>query len=288
MGAEVYVDLYFLINASMDFFCLLITLRLLHLCTSSWRLALGAAMGGIYAVAALLLGLSGVLGFLADCAAAVFLCTVSLSPCGGWKRLLRAATVFVLTSMLLGGTMTALYTVLNRLDLPFEALQGEGISVWLFGILALVSGVLTARGGRFLGLSQKTKSVVVEAVLFGKSVTLHALVDSGNLLRDPISGRSVIIADRKRLSKLLPPILNEAQSATDPRLLSALQRDAKLASRVRLIPTQTAVGEGLLLALFPDSLTVTEGGERRQSDYLIAPSSLGESAHGFDAIISLF
>ena len=289
MGGEVYIDLYFLINMSMDFFCLLITLRLLHRRSSVLRLLIGASLGGGYAVAALLSGVSGAVGFFLDCAAAIVICATVLCVRGArLRRILQAALVFALVSMTLGGIMTALYTALNRMDLPFEGLQGEGISVWVFALLALVSGFATAKGGRLLGISQKTKQVTVEAVILGKAVVLRAMVDSGNLLCDPISGRSVIVADRERLRDVLPPFLLETDSATDSKLLSRLEKDRRLARRVRLIPTKTATGEGVLVALVPDSLTVVEGHERRRGDYLVAVSELGESAVGFDAVIAPF
>ena len=130
----------------------------------------------------------------------------------------------------------------------------------------------------FFGLSRKTKSVTVEAVLMGRSITLRAMVDSGNLLRDPMSGRSVIVADRRTLSKILPNgFPKEGETC----------KDHGLARRLRIIPTQTATGESFLTAVIPDRLTVIENGERRNSDYLIAPADLGGAANGFDALISI-
>lgn len=288
MGTEVYIDLYFLINASMDFLCMLITGRLLHRCMAMWRLLLGAVLGGVYAAFALLLGFSGVLGFLLDCVTAILLAAIVFASRGVriW-RVLQSALVYVLVSMVLGGIMTALYTWLNRMELPFEALQGDNLSVWLFGLLALVAGIATSRGGRFLGLSQKTRSVTVKAVLFGRSVELRAMVDSGNLLRDPVSGRGVIVADRERLRAALPSDLLKEGKEGERAVFSWLDRSSKHASQVRLIPTYTATGSGLLVAVVPDRLTVREGKECYTADYLIAASSLGESAQGFDAVIPL-
>ena len=285
METEVYVDLYFMINASMDFLCMLITARLLHRRIKTARLLTGAVIGGLYAVAALLLGCAGVGGFLLDCMMAVVLSAVVFF--GGETRLLRvlqASLVYILVSMVLGGIMTALYTWLNRLDLPFEVLQGDGISVLIFGLLALTAGLVTSRGGRLFGLSQKTRSVGVDAVLLGKRVRLTAMVDSGNLLHDPVSGRSVIVADRRKLFGVLPPELLAEGRAGENAIFSWMDSSPH-ASRVRLIPTATAMGTGLLVAVLPDLLVIEEGDERYESDYLIAVSSLGAHAEGFDAVI---
>ena len=289
MEQEVYVDLYFLINTSMDLLGLMLSAALLHRKVNRWRAILAASLGGLYAVVSLLLLWDGVIGFLTDCLAALMITAVAFpvsrkSAFG--KRvgnLLGISAVYVLVSMLLGGVMTALYSALNRLELPFAALQGDGLSVWLFALLTLIAGIVTAKGGRFLGLAQKTKRVTVHAVLFGKPITLFAMVDSGNLCRDPISGKSVIVADLEKLSPILPPELRRAcESGNYTGWLSTYQN-----SRVtRPVPTRTANGESLLLAIVPDRLTLDTGKEVYEASYLIAPAPLGESARGFDALIA--
>lgn len=282
---QVYIDLYVLVNFSMDLLCLMIVGSLLHRRVGRLRAILAAILGGLYAAATLLLGLDGVIGFVCDAVMAILLCVIAFYARGERPRTtLKSAAVFVLISMLLGGVMTGLYSLLNRLHLPFEALQGDGLSVWVFALLTAVAGVATARGGAFLGFSKKTSSVTVHAVLFGHSVELRAMVDSGNLLRDPISGKSVIVADAERLESVLPPDLVRACRQGDPVRWLTTYENAK---RARPIPTRTATGQSILLALVPDSLTLTVGSETYPADYLIAPSSLGASAQGFDAVIAM-
>ncbi len=285
MQAEVYADLYFLINTSMNLLSLMLAAALLHLRVKRWRAIAAAAVGGLYAVLALLFGAGGILGFLADLALAFVMCAITFAARNGrFSRLLKCTAVQFLTSVLLGGIMTALYSLLNRLDLPLNALQGDGISVWLFVALSAVAGIITARGGRFLRLSGATKSVTVHAKFFENELTLSALVDSGNLLRDPISGRSVIVVDRQKLLSALPPSLRAALEKEAP---DEWLRDARYTRMIRLIPTKTATGERLLPALTPHALRLSDGKSTYPADYLIAPADLGESACGFDAIIPL-
>lgn len=276
MTREVYIDLYFLVNTGMDFLCLLITSALLHRKPRRWRLLLGAAVGGVYACLILLLGAAGLTGMLLDLGAALVICALAF-----WERrmplarLLRAAAVQIVTSAFLGGVMTLLFSFLNRLELPLEKLEGDGPSVWVFAALALISGVFTLRGGRLLGRANKKSGVTVEATLFGVSVTLRGMVDSGNLLRDPVSGRGVMVVDRRALEGLLP---SEALGEDFP-------TDHRIASRLRVIPVRTASGEGMLRAILPDRLTVGEGTERETVDYLVAVAPLGDRADGFEALL---
>ena len=283
MIADVYIDLYFLINTCMNLLCMMITATLLHRRVSRLRACLGALVGALYAVFALLFFAEGLFGTALDCAVALVMCLIAFSHLPfRISEIFKTTVVLSLTSMLLGGIMTALYSLLNRLHLPFDALQGDGLSVWSFAILSAVAGIATAHGGRFFGISKKTKSVTVNAVIGKKEIQLRALVDSGNLLRDPMSGRYVIVANKALLLHHLPQELKRT-------LENPLSQKSALFSRssicVRLIPAQTASGRTLLPAFLPDRLTVTEGKSTYPADYLIAAAELGDSARGFDAVI---
>ena len=283
MIADVYIDLYFLINLCMNLLCMMITASLLHRRISRWRACLGAILGALYAVFALLFLIEGVLGGILDVAAVALMCLVTFAgkPPRPWD-ILKCTAVLALTSMLLGGIMTALYTLLNRLNLPFDALQGDGLSVWSFAILSAIAGIATANGGHFFGISKKTRSVTITASVGNARLSLRALVDSGNLLRDPISGRYVIVADKALLMRTLPKELCEL--IRNPLSSKKAISDSR-GVRIRLIPTKTAAGHALLPAFLPDCLTVTEGKATYTADYLIAAAELGESARGFDAVI---
>lgn len=287
MEQEVYVDLYFLINAGMDLLCLLISAALLHRPLRRARALLAAALGGAYAVASLLLGFSGPLGFAADCLAALLLCALAFSPFSAPLRrvprlVLRLTAVYVLICTLTGGVMTVLFGLLNRLKLPFDAFEGEGVSVWIFAAVSLAAGLLSAKGGRLLSFLQGRERVTLCAELLGKTVTLCALVDTGNLLRDPVSGKSVIAVEPDALADVLPPTLLRACKSGD---CAAWMSDPASAGLVRPIPAHTATGTGLLPAVTPQSLHVIKGKERLPCDHLLALTALDGVQHGFDAVM---
>jgi len=284
MEQEVYVDLYFLINTCMNLLTLMITASLLHRKVNRWRAWLAAAAGGLWAVVALFFGVIGGWGLILDGAVIFLMCAaVFATKKTTLKTLLKCTLVGVLTSMILGGVMTALYALFNRMQLPLGETEENSSSLLIFALIAALAGLATVQGGRFLGLSKKTEYVTVNAVLFGKEVTLRAMVDTGNHLREPISGRSVIVAERSRILAALPFSLSTAlQNASPDRWLA----DAKYATRIRLIPTNTATGSGMLPAILPDKLTLNNGKETYPADYLIAPAPM-ENTSDFDAVIAM-
>lgn len=283
MQQEVYADLYLLVNACMDLLCVWLTAALLHRRVPRRRAVLAAAFGGSFSLAALLLGADGIGGVLLDLAAGILLAAIAFAHRGERPRAFwRVAAVFLLTSALLGGVMTAIFLLLNRLPFPKEVLTEERVPVWMFALLAGVSAFLTVRGGRMFGFSRKTKAVSMTAVLFGKTVTLRAMVDSANLLRDPVTGKGVILAEETLLRTAIPrglllPVGNPARMR--------LESDPDLARRVCLIPAAGATGTALLTAFRPDSLSLTDDDGTHPCDCLIAPTRLEGRASGFEALL---
>ena len=284
MEIEVYADLLFLINAGMDGLCLLLTGKLLHRRVKAWRGAVGAVLGGAYAVAALLLPDMGQApSLLCDLAVCVAMCGIVFGERRrGWiKGLFSSVGVYFALSMALGGVMTALYHLLNRtgaasLLAGLSEGGGDGLGSWLFLLLVLVGGAVSLWGGRLFRRSRAVRLCTVTVDLDGRSVTLRGIVDSGNLLRDPIGGRAVICAEKKALTELLSLPLMAVMEGMPPQAVSLSPSDAK---RIRVIPADTATGGGILYGFFPDRvmLTAEDGGAAREVDAVVAVTSIPTS-----------
>ncbi len=291
MGGEVYADLLFLVNFSMDLLCFYLCARLLHRPLILWRGVLASALGGVYAVAALFLTVGRAPAFLLDAAVCVALCAVAMASRGErWRSLLKLSALYLLVSMLLGGVMTALYAQLNRIPGVTDRVEEDGMSAWLFFGLALVSSVLTALWGRcFRRATGKTRvTVIVEEG--GRRAELCGIVDSGNLLRDPISGRAVIPAEAEELRTVAPPRL--LRVAAEPRVADAVaaldtEGSEPLARRLRLIPARGATGERLMVGWCPEHIYLrrSDGDGEREISAIVAPVTLGRTRDGIAALV---
>lgn len=284
MEQTVYVDLFFLVNFSMDFLCLYLTAKLLHRTVSSGRMLLGGSVGGLYAVIALFLPCSAVSAFAIDVAVGLLICAMVFVKRHEPSRLGLCFLSFVAISMVLGGFMTALFYLFNRSPLAeLTGIDGDGISIWIFALLAMISGILTLLGGRFWGKQSARRSARVEILLDGKLLSLRALVDSGNLLCEPMTGKPCILVDADALSPILPPELLLAARAKDSRGIGKISRAN--AKRICLIPTKTATGESLLIGVRPDRLRVDCGKGGRAVDAVLAIGSMPLSAAEHDALL---
>ncbi len=283
MQHEVYGDLLFLINFRMDFLCLFLTARILHRRLRPF-LSLGAAiLGGVYSVLSLFLNVGRLAALFFDAAVCALMCGIAFAPRGrNIRQYMSEVGVYLASAAALGGLMTALFNLLGRLNLPVNS-GGDNISAWLFLLLAVISGATALRGTNFLRKLPSRGFADVEIVFFGKHITLHGVTDSGNLLHDPISGRTVIITDMQSTLPLLPPGVRGAVVSGRLEQLEHVPRE--YAGRVRLIPGTTVAGSRLLVALIPDKIILRTRRGESEVPAMFAPASLPRLPDGCAAVI---
>lgn len=219
---ENYVPTVAIINFLFDFLLILGTNRLCGCLPGVKRGMVAAVVGGVYAGGCLLPGF----GFLGS----PFWRIVSLLVMGwiafGWEKSgVRRTAIFSLLCMAMGGA-------------------AAGIDAG--GVWSLVLAAVCVLALSFVGLpifGNGTSYVPVELVYDGKRICLTALRDTGNTLRDPVTGGAVLVigADAaKELTGLTQQQLKDPVAAMTTAQLPGL----------RLIPYKT-VGQsaGMLLAL---------------------------------------
>lgn len=285
MERTVYVDVFFLINFSMDFLCYFLTAKILGRPFRVGRGMLGAALGGVYANLSLLFLTGGFRALLTDFAFCALMCAIFFYRRGEGRTLPLYLVVYTAVSMALGGFMTALFSLLNRSPLGEASAvgEGDGISAWTFALLALISGGITYFGGRFFGKKSSRRWVELEISYGGRTARLHGMTDTGNLLRDPISGRMCVVADLCAMKRVLPSeILRAAKTVSGEDLSRVGTSHGK---NLRVIPVHTATGERMLLAVRPEGLRVNEGKGFHSVDALVALTDLGMHAEEAQALL---
>ncbi|MBO5779358.1 MAG: sigma-E processing peptidase SpoIIGA [Clostridia bacterium] len=275
MKQAVYGDVYLIVNFTMDFLALYLTARASKLPIRPIRLSLAAALGAFYALAALFLPDGNLFSTFTTLAIPCLLILIAFGTKNGWREMLRTLAIFWAISFLLGGAVTAVCYLLAKwaekeilIGGQVETLPAD-LPFWGLLLLALVVGIAA---NLLLRLRKKIPRQV--AIEIGESenalVTLTALVDSGNLLVEPLSGQGVIVVDRSAAT-FLPPELAFLREGGTP----------ALTPRLRLIPYSTASGEGILYGYLPRLVRV--GGKARTA--CVAIATLPDHESGLDAIL---
>ncbi len=283
MQQVVYGDLFFLINFSMDFLCLFLVAKLLSRPMSTLRFTLASAVGGIYSVVSLFLP-GGIFAVLLDLLCCIVICLLAFAARGESRRsLITLTAAYFLSSVLLGGIMTGIFSILNRLSPPFSELEESAdIPPWILLLVGIFSGLTALFGGKFLHKKAQIKTFHLEVQLGGRKATCLAFCDSGNLLCDPLDGKHVILLDNALAPLLLPANLKKQVLFADTNVDSI---PPSLKSRLRIIPLHTANAESILFALKPDKIILKTQKEAHKVDALIGFTELGGALHDCKALI---
>ena len=181
METVLYADVLFLINFSMDYLSLYAVARLLALPTKTVRILTGAALGGIYGVASVLLSLRGIIGMLLAFFVSCGMARIAYGHPDSLRGFLRAVFSVWGIGATIGGGMTLISGFFHGTAAYASYMDYPAV----IAAVVLFVRMLARRGGR--GYAEISFA-------YGENrYTGRALVDSGNLLRDPLSGLPVIL-----------------------------------------------------------------------------------------------
>ena len=282
MEEEIYADVLFIINFSMDFLSLYIVGRLMHFLMEAKRVIFGATVGALYGVLELLIHVSKAQQTAITLGVLCLMCLIAF----GFQSLRTYLSAVALTfgvSMLMGGMMTSAFLKLGNAVSYLEiggtiaTVYGE-LPIWQFAVFALLSALVTWVLGKVFRRKRAQRACLVRMRFDGKERVFTALVDSGNLLEEPVSGTPVIFLKGKAARTLPKHLLSAMKSGVDG--LSIPE-----AGRLRVIPSRTVAGGGILLAAVPERLALRSkrGWETRRA--LVAVDFSEGDFGGFEALV---
>jgi len=231
---QIQGEAYAFMNGWMNYLSLLIACRLIRMPFPFFRGLLAAAAGTAYAFFAAAAG-PAFQGIGALLVMALIMCMIA----GGKKCMALLPMVFA-GGLMLSGLMEF---VMDKGMAPVPALGLSGVC----GLILAwgMEGMIPKGGGKFR----------LQIRYRGKKIRLPAIRDSGNLMRDPVTGLSVIVIP----SRLLPEN-------------GDFLRPGGLKKGQRLLSLRTAAGNRLVVCLHPEEIIIIRGRKKWRVDALIALS----------------
>lgn len=225
----IYLDLVIAFNLAVDFLLLLSTNRLTGYPMNIKRCLLGAVIGGVFSGLCLHPDLQH---FRSWYFSLIALFAISIVSFGWRKSAVRRGALFVLLSMTLGGVAAGL----NRANMIPLILSG--IAIFL---LCTVGGADSVQGSKY---------VKVQLSLRGEQYPLIALSDTGNTLKDPISGSQVLVVNPQIALNLFKLTQNQLRNPIETMQHSHIPG-------LRLIPYRS-IGRpnGMMLGVSTESVVV--------------------------------
>ncbi|MBQ4102752.1 MAG: sigma-E processing peptidase SpoIIGA [Oscillospiraceae bacterium] len=275
----VYADVLFLINFLLDGLLLLAAAATAKLPPpKKIRLFSAACLGGVSSLILLLPRLPGLFLFFLQLALSFLVCFVAMGPLPPVNYFFFSFTYYAL-GLLLGGLCQLTDQFLSPAGLYYHnRVLYLNLNFWQ--LLILVCGIYLAVKGISLlrvGSEKENQRAELSITFRGKQITLPVLLDSGNLLTDPATGRPVAIC---RLQALYPLFSEEEQQLFSDEILSFSPLFAEREIFFRPVPYEAVGGGGMVAVFTPDETILSFcDGKRLAGDWVIGilSSSLGQS-----------
>ncbi len=235
---EIYADILFFVNVISTFILLDLTARLRKVKVKPKRKLAASLAGGITAVFAICFYDAGLLIRLAG------FFVIPASAFG-----IRKAEIIIFSAM--SFVMSAVFTAIDTFFEFKEVYVSNGILYFNIPIvrfilvfsLSYAAIVITVH---YIEKYRSEKYKRLKITVGSRSVTVKALVDSGNLLKEPVSGLPVIVCQWDRVMSLFDNI----------DLVEFCENVAGF--KIRLVPYKTVGGKRIMCAFYADSVSVID------------------------------
>lgn len=238
----IYADVLFFINTAANYLILSATEKICDISPAFPAKLAAASLGGIYSVLATVPNLSFLTLAPVKLSAAVIMLLIVFHRKSGF---LRISLVFFAVSAAFGGLVYA------------AGLNGTPISPGTVIAVLLIAWFTVSIVFRRTGKAGGASTASVSVTCFGKTEVFTALVDTGNNLKDPVSGIGAAVFSQDKIMPLFPSELKKLISGKSPADAILSLSGTNYAGKFRLLPyTAVGVSGGMLLAVCPDDIAV--------------------------------
>ncbi|MDR1734057.1 MAG: sigma-E processing peptidase SpoIIGA [Oscillospiraceae bacterium] len=284
MTELVYADILVAENIILTYLLLLGASAIASVRAKRWRVVLSSFAGGASSLLALLptppLALS-----LLERAGLLFLLVFAAWGWGNWKRFLRVCGAFLAVTIVFGGLMFVLEMTLK----PESMFYGNGIVYFDLDMLTLILFALigygAARGIAALVHRRNPGAHKAQATIyiFGQSITLDAIYDSGNSLTDGFTGTPVMVVAYCAVESFLPENLRGFFQGSLS--IADLPANQPWSVRLRQVPYHAVGKDGLLPAFRADKVVARMNGKDTQTLQAICAVTMDELPETYGAIL---
>ena len=211
----IYIDIIIVENLIMNYIILYATGTISKIKISYLRIFCSSLIGAIYAVTEYTFKLNIYSNIIIKTILSVIIIYVAFNP-QNIKKMCKQLIIFYVTTFTFGGIATYLIYVLK----PQNIIIKNGMYVGTYVLKVIFIGAIIGTIILFIAFKQVKSKITkkdmickIKIKINGKEKTLDAMVDTGNMLKEPITGTPVAVVERTSLYDLLPKeILNNTES----------------------------------------------------------------------------
>lgn len=266
----VYLDVVFLENIVLNYIIILSTAIISKSKINTKRIICSSAIGGIFSILNYIINFNFISSIFLKIILSILMMQIAFNI-KSMKKILKLIIFFYLVSFTFGGIAFMLLFFISPNNIVINnnhfvgtyplkmAVLAGGIG---FIVISLTTGIIKDR------LSKKAMICDLEIFYDGKNKKIKTMLDTGNLLKEPISGADVIIVEKGSLQDI---VSKEILSNISKILKGEWIEDAEVHSyKFKLIPFSSLGNDnGLLIGFKPDYVKIYSEEEVMRDDVLI-------------------
>ena len=271
----IYLDVVLIENLCMNYIILFATGYLLKTKMNHLRLILSSLLGGLYSIVAYMQVLEIYSSFVCKIILSIVMVYLAYNS-KNIKQLFKELLFFYLISFVFGGCAFALLYFIK----PQEIIMRNGTYVGTYPLKVAILGglvgfIVISIGFHIVKIKISKKDIYNEiTILFNsKNVNCIALLDTGNMLKDPITGMPVIVVEKELVSNILPfNILDNLNNIIGGDVPKEIYEDDNLEyiKKFRVIPFKSlGKTNGMLLGFKADKVIINEEQNEKQINDVI-------------------
>lgn len=264
----IYIDVVLIENLIMNIIILLATGLILKEKIKIIRLLLASLLGAIYSVVSYMSILAVYSSMILKIILSIVIVYIAFYP-QSIKKMWKNILIFYLTSFVFGGATFALIYIVK----PQEILMKNGLFLGTYPLKTIILGsivafiiIITAFTVVKSKITKKDMFCEVEIQLNGKKIETIAMIDTGNLLKEPITNTPVIVLEHTLLYDCIPKeILNHLDELLGGEFNNIPEGiKEKYITKLKFIPfSSLGKQNGMLLGIRADSVKI-KGAEKEE------------------------
>ena len=271
-----YIDIYFLLNFIVDLVSLYFAAVFSGIKASNKRLLLSAA---ICAASPCIIILSPFIAL--DIAVAIISLVVAIILCGK-KITPRRRAVFVVSFLIFLSLVSSIVSLVwNLLEEAFSdyIIENDIINrkMLFFALITLLTIGVFKMLISLMGTGKIKTKVFFEIKFLNSKCSAEALIDTGNLVIDPLGMKPVLIIKRDLAKSFLSDRIINLTNLDD--------LDKSVKKRIRLIPISKNGATHVYVGLVPDEVVIYNNEKKHYIDVTVAIDKEGGDFGGFLALM---
>ena len=259
----IYVDVVLIENLIMNYIILFATSIILKNNSKFWRLLSASLIGAIYTVISYISNLKIYSSMILKLILSIIIVYVAFNP-QNIRKMWKSLLIFYLTSLVFGGAAFALIYIVK----PQETFLKNGLflgtyslkTILLSGIVAFFI-VITAFTVVKNKISKRDMFCNIKVKLNGKEIETKAMLDTGNMLKEPITNIPVIVVEHTLLYECVPKqILNNIEEILGgdfSKIPDEIKK--KYMTKLKFIPfSSLGKQNGMLLGIKPEYVVIKD------------------------------